>query len=654
MYRVKYTLLLTLLLLICLFSGNSELFAQSTDVQLGEVQILGSRKRSYSNDLHTIRIDSLLNTKYFGSDLSEILRKETNLNITQYGGHGSLASLRLRGSAPSQTQFNWNGIPVNSPTTGSIDLSLLSGGMADAIEVAFGAGGTLFGSGTFGGSINLSNNPDWDNRISFNVLAEGGSWNHFKSGFGLRTGSDSFQYQVTGLYQSSPNRYQYHNAFKAGNPIETRMNDSMNLMAIQQHFYFRLANNWMIHYGIWGHSREKQLPASESSTPFYIAGQKDQSIRQFVRATKLYRKSSLEAVAAFLTDSLYYGETRSGTDSVSKHSGIRSSVTYLSLSHRWYINDNLTIENGGDFEYQSARVAAYKSIASESHGAFFSLVKYRLKYLTANLSYRQVFYTMTGPRPLFSASVQYHSRDQSLSLKGQISNKFRFPTLNDRFWQPGGNPGLLPESGTGYDLSADWNPAISARSSFSLSSLVFIQNINNWIQWVPVGTYWSPMNVRQVRCRGFELDVTNRQQIGAVSLNFKAMYSYTESYDMGFTSSETRYARQLPYVPFHLLRVLGGLDYQGFNATLAYKFTGRRFTSDNHDPWLDLKPYHLADFSIGYAFSMKRDKIILTGNIANLLNTDYQMIRAYPAPLRSFYLSVNYIFNNKNKKNEKP
>ncbi len=653
MHRVKYTLLLTLLLIVCLFAGNDRLFAQSTDVQLGEVQILGSRKSSYTTDLHTIRIDSLLKTKYFGSDLSQILKEETNLNITQYGGQGSLASLRLRGSAPSQTQFNWNGIPVNSPTTGSIDLSLLSGGMADAIEVAYGASGSLFGSGTFGGSINLYNNPDWDNRISFNLLGETGSWNHFKSGFGLRTGNRSFQYQVTGLYQSSPNHYKYHNAFKAGNPIEYRMNDSMNLMAVQQHFYFRLSHNWMVQYGIWWLSRAKQLPGPESSTPFFIASQKDQSLRQFVRATKLYRKSSLEVVTAFLTDNLYYGETRSGNDSVSKHSGIRSSDSYLSLSHRWHINDNLTIENGGDFEYQSARVAAYKSIASESHGAFFSLVKYRFKYLTANLSYRQVFYSMTGPKPLFSASFQYQSRDQSLSLKGQVSNKFRFPTLNDRFWQPGGNAGLLPESGTGYELGADWNPAISAESSFNLSSLVFIQNINNWIQWVPVGTYWSPMNVKQVRCRGFELDLISRRQIGSTGIVFKAMYSYTESYNLSFASNETRYARQLPYVPFHLLRVQGGLNYHSFNASIAYKITGRRFTSDNHDPWLDLNPYHLVDISMGYALNLKRDKIVVTGNITNLLNTDYQMIRAYPTPLRSFYLSVNYFFNDKTKINEK-
>lgn len=647
MSRLNYTIFLIAVPLICLFSGNYTLMAQSMEVQLDEVQIMGSRKSNYTTDLHTVKIDTTLKTKYFGCDLAQILKQETNLNITQYGGQGSLASIRMRGSAPSQTQINWNGIPVNSPTTGTIDLSLLSGGMADAIEIAYGASGSLFGNGTFGGSINLFNKPDWDNRISVNLAGEAGSWNHYKTGISLRVGNDSWQYHLTGLYQSSPNTYRFHNTFKNGNPIEYRMNDSMNLVAFQQHIFFRLPHNWFLQYGAWIHNRDKQLPASMSSTPVFTAFQKDQSIRQFVRATKWYRKTSFEMVAAFFTDSLLYAEKISKTDSIMKLSGIRTSDTYLSLYHRWIISDNLTMENGADFEYQTAKVEAYNGLADESRGALFSQLKFMVKQFSANLSYRQVFYSMTGPKPLFSAAFQYHMPLNGFSLKGQISNKFRFPTLNDRYWQPGGNPGLLPETGLGYDLGINWDAANSSQSSINLSSLLFIQQINNWIQWVPSGTYWSPQNIRQVKCQGLELDLTGRWKIGTVGLIAKTMYTYTESLDMSLPAAETRYHRQLTYVPFHLLKIQAGIDFHRFEATISYKYTGRRFTSDDHDPWLDLNPYHLADFSIGYTFLTKEDRIILTGNIYNLFDTSYQLIRAYPAPGRSFYLSINYLFNQK-------
>lgn len=651
MHRILYTISLIFCLPMCLLNGNCSLLAQSMEVRLDEVQIMGSRKNSYSADLHSVRIDTLLKIKYFGSDLSRILKEETNLNITQYGGQGSLASLRLRGTAPSQTQINWNGIPVTSPTTGSIDLSLLSGGMADAIEVAYGAGGSLFGNGTFGGSINLFNNPDWNNRISVNLAGEAGSWNHYKTGISLRTGNESFQYHLTGLYQSSPNNYRYHNSFKSGNPVEYRMNDSMNLWAFQQHLFFRLPHNWFIQYGVWWHSRDKQLPSSMSSAPMYTAFQKDQSIRQFVRATKWYRRTSIEMVAAYFTDSLFYGEKRAGTDSISKQSGIRSSDTYLSLYHRWFISGKFTIESGADFEYQNARVEAYNGLAGESHGAVFSLLKFLHQQFSVNLSYRHVFYSMTGPKPLFSAACQYRLPGNGLSFKGQVSNKFRFPSLNDRFWQPGGNPALLPESGIGYDLGVVWKTGDTRNSGINLSTQFFIQNINNWILWVPAGTYWSPMNVRKVKCQGVELDLTGRMTTGSVGWIGKVMYTYTESLDMNLPSAETRYSRQLAYVPFHLLKLQVKANFHRFEASLGYKFTGQRFTTDDHDPWLNLDPYHLADCSMSYTILTKKNKIILSGNIYNLFDSDYQLIRAYPAPGRSFYLSVNYLFNQNSKEN---
>jgi len=652
MRRLKYTIFLLAVSLLCLFSVNNSLIAQSMEVRLDEVKIMGSRKSISTTDLHTVKIDSTLRTKYFGSDLAQILKGETNLNITQYGGEGSLASIRMRGSAPSQTQINWNGIPVNSPTTGSIDLSLLSGGMADAIEIAYGASGSLFGNGTFGGSINLFNKPDWNNRIAVNLAGEAGSWNHVKTGASIRVGNDSWQYHLTGLYQSSPNTYPFRNTFKEGNPIEYRMNDSMKMMSFQQHLFFRLANNWYLQYGGWIHSRDKQLPAAMSSAPIFTSFQKDQSIRQFARVTKLFKNSSFELAIAFLTDSLLYAEKTAKTDSVIKQSGIRSTDTYLSLSHRWSISDYLTMENGADLEYQTARVQSYSGLAKETRGAVFSLLKFMVKQFSANISYRQVFYSMTGPKPLFSTAFQYQMPSTGLSVKCQISNKFRFPTLNDRYWQPGGNPGLLPETGLGYDLGINWESVNSSKSNINLSSLLFIQQINNWIQWVPTGTYWTPRNIRQVKCQGLELSLTGRWKIGTVGLTAKTMYTYTESLDMKQSEMTDRFRRQLPYVPFHLLKIQSGIDLHRIEASLSYKYSGRRFTTDNHDPWLDLNPYHLVDLSIGYTFLTKKDKIILTGNLFNLFNASYQLIRAYPTPGRSFYLSVNYLFNQNIKRND--
>jgi vitamin B12 transporter len=651
MHDLKKYLLLFFLLATCQFFGILPAIAQSLAVKLDEVRILGSRKSSYTSDFHSVKIDTILKIKYFASDLAQILKQETNLNITQYGGHGSLTSLRLRGSAPSQTQINWNGIPVNSPTTGSIDVSLLSGGMADAIEVVYGAGGSLFGNGTFGGAINLSNSPDWENRTSVNVAGEAGSWNHYKTGLNLRVGSENFQYHLSGLYQSSPNTYQYKNVFKSGNPIEKRLNDSLLLFSFQQHLFLRLPKNWFIQYGAWWQDREKMLPASMSSTPMLTAMQKDQSLRQFLRISKWYGKSTVEFVLAGFSDTLFYGEKLIGKDSIMKYSGIRSTNLYSSIYNRWFASKKITVETGADLEYQSAYVDSYRGLAKETRGALFGQLKYSTNPLALNLSYRQVFYSMTGPKPLFSAAAHYNLKSNGLTIKAQISNKFRYPTLNDRFWKPGGNPNLLPETGIGYDLGVQWLFVTSTKSTIKINSVLFLQNVNNWILWLPLETYWSPQNVRQVKCQGIEVDINGRWNSRFGDFFTKVMYTYTESLDMSRSESDSRLNRQLAYVPFHLVKVHGGYSTKKLETTLGYKFSGRRFTTDSHDAWLDLYPYHNVDFSIAYSFYANKNRIVVSGNVLNLLNSNYQLIRAYPAPGRSFYLSVNYLFNQKSIKN---
>ena len=46
-------------------------------------------------------------------------------------------------------------------------------------------------------------------------------------------------------------------------------------------------------------------------------------------------------------------------------------------------------------------------------------------------------------------------RGGKLVLKGSLSRNYRYPTLNDLYFQPGGNPDLKPEKGWSYDVGLD-------------------------------------------------------------------------------------------------------------------------------------------------------------------------------------------------------
>ncbi len=193
----------------------------------------------------------------------------------------------------------------------------------------------------------------------------------------------------------------------------------------------------------------------------------------------------------------------------------------------------------------------------------------------------------------------------------------------------------------------------NANRTFKGSLTVFRQEINNWIQWVPSGTYWSPENIRMVICQGAEVDWSGSFLVGKTKWSSMAMYSYTESLDMNRIDVDRRLSRQLAYVPVHQFKMNAGISAGSFESMVAFTLAGRRYTTDNHDDWLILNPYHYLDIRAGYRFDLRRSDLDIILKISNLLNSQYHLIRGYPSPGRSVYVSVVYSFRNTSMKHEK-
>ena len=85
----------------------------------------------------------------------------------------------------------------------------------------------------------------------------------------------------------------------------------------------------------------------------------------------------------------------------------------------------------------------------------------------------------------------------------KASKDFRIPTINDRFWSPGGVENLLPESGFSQEIGAKLHKNTTQFTS-SFDATLFNRNIDNWILWLPNAGYWSPRNILLVWSRGME------------------------------------------------------------------------------------------------------------------------------------------------------
>ena len=53
----------------------------------------------------------------------------------------------------------------------------------------------------------------------------------------------------------------------------------------------------------------------------------------------------------------------------------------------------------------------------------------------------------------WSAGMVFNLWEKELQVKGNVAYNYRFPSMNDLYWRPGGNPDVKPEDGYSYDAS---------------------------------------------------------------------------------------------------------------------------------------------------------------------------------------------------------
>ncbi|MBK7936794.1 MAG: Plug domain-containing protein [Lewinellaceae bacterium] len=88
-------------------------------------------------------------------------------------GPGLLATVSARGAGPTRTPVFWNGLNLQSPQHGVVDVSLLPLWPGDRLEVRYGGQSAAQSSGAMGGTILVE--PAFSGGQGFSGIA-GGSW----------------------------------------------------------------------------------------------------------------------------------------------------------------------------------------------------------------------------------------------------------------------------------------------------------------------------------------------------------------------------------------------------------------------------------------------------------------------------------------------
>jgi outer membrane cobalamin receptor len=534
----------------------------------------------------------------------DYLRQDASLDLESRAGNGVQADLSIRGTTFEQTLVLVNGLRINDPETGHLNLDIPVPLEAIArIDVLHGSGSTVYGSDAIGGAVNLITRPPGVSSVTT------------KAGFG-------------------------------------------NLGSEEQHVQADLHLNAV----------DGQLTGSrDTSDGFYSGGSNDRGYHSNAVAAETWlHHSKLGTTDILLAGSdrpyganLFYGSypswerTKGWFASVQQQLGPKTALDFAYLKH----TDLFVLFDGQPSIYENNHVASSwegalrraddlgkqstisygleadaDTIASSNlghHGrnqgaGYANLSLREFKRLSFTLGVREEI--LSGGDNVFSPNVAGALRlSGNLRLRGAAGHGFRLPTYVDlNYSDPTtiGNPNLKPETSWSYEGGLDWTPG-----RFRLAATGFQLDQHNAIDYskYSLADKWQARNVDHLNFTGAEtslrVQLSGSQEIG---LSYTAVRA--ASPPAGLISEYAyNYAAQRAVFSWS-----GEFLHQVIARTQVAAVQRTQHTV-----------YPLWDLSI--ARSQGRVQPYL--RLMNLSNTGYQEIPAVPLPGRTIMGGVAYVWS---------
>ncbi|HZG00452.1 MAG TPA: TonB-dependent receptor, partial [Chitinophagales bacterium] len=237
----------------------------------------------------------------------------------------------------------------------------------------------------------------------------------------------------------------------------------------------------------------------------------------------------------------------------------------------------------------------------------------------------------------YSLSVS-HYLNNALRIEATHARLTRLPGLNDRFWIPGGHPLLEPELALRNNAKVELT---TGQNGFRILMTcdAYYDRVDNWIQWVPAGTVWSPRNVKTVLLYGVTPNVSlQRERLNHVS-SVNVRYNYNRAVtERSFAANDASIGKQLMYVPEQTVHAHASHGYRKWSAFGAFNYTGTRFTATDHAQRLD--GYATFDAGLSRRFDVKSFALSASVLVENATDTVYQSVAWKPMPPRGFSLTL--------------
>lgn len=597
------------------------------------------------------------------TDIADALRRFSGVHVKDYGGAGGMKTISVRSLGSQHTSVTYDGVAITDCQSGQVDLSRFSLDNIRSLSLTIGDNDEIFlPARTVASAAALRMQtlvPDFSGKNT-RLKAE------IKAGsFGLVNPflrydqylTEKVSMSFSGDFMRADNSYPFTLVNGKQLSEERRTNNSIETYRGEWNIYARPGKHSILNGKIYYYDSFRELPG-----PVILYNNRSEEelkernfFSQFHYMTYWKNNLSLQVNGKFNWAYSHYHDESAEYPGGEMNNIYYQREYYGSAALLYVPRDVWAFSYAADYSFNNLSSNATLGVKPYRHTVLQTLTaRYRTPHLTVTALLLGSVY-MNGAKVGESADNAYRwSPSVSLSWKPLVAKDFHFrvsykdifrvATFTENYFGRWGSRNLKPEVARQYNMGMTYGHTSTSSwlsgAHFSVDG--YYNYVKNKIVAMPYNMFfWTMVNLGHVDIWGVDAnaDVTFRL---AARHQLLSSISYTYQYAVDKTDPASVYYKdQIPYTPAHSGAF--SLAWENPYVNLSFHATGvsKRYSSVQNVETNELEGYVECGVSLYRSFRLKKFDCSLRGDVQNIGNKQYSIVKSYPMPGRSYKLTFN-------------
>ncbi|PXV64072.1 outer membrane cobalamin receptor [Dysgonomonas alginatilytica] len=663
--KYSYFLLVFLIFQLCFIEVDAQNKDSIKTQHIDEVIVTAQVKPSIALSSNPIQVLSESDIDKTGVlSISDAIRRFSGVVVKDFGGIGGMKTVAIRGVGSEHTAVLYDGIIVSNAQSGQVDIGRFSLDNIAMLSLTIGQSDDIFRTAKASASVGVlsitTREPSFTHKkYSVHAQLVTGSWGQFNPylyyAYKL---SNKFSFSLDGSWQRADGEYSFKQKNASTVITGKRQNTDVDIKRTELNVFGELTKSQELSVKVYYFDSERGLPGA---IIFYNNDSKERLWdRNFFTQAKYINtisdKFNWQLQGKYGNTYTLYMDKNAKYPNGILEDIYKQDELYLTSSLLYNPDKAISFSLAQDYNYNTL-TANYSGFAEPDRSTSLTSLsaKYDNKKLTVIANLLGTYITedvVVGNKPddrkRLSPSVSFSYRPfnfTGLRIRASYKDIFRVPSFNDLYYIRMGNTSLRPEKTQQYNVGLTWTNSFSELFNyFSVSTDVYRNDVKDKIVIYPAMFESKVVNLGEVKITGLDFN-TNARLVFNNKLNLEISGNYTYQKAIDITDPADKNNRdQIPYTPEHSGAASLTLENPWVNFGYSFIASGKTYAEPQNIDRNRIEGFIDHTITLNRTFERGRYKFRVQGDIANLSNKTYYIIKDYPMPGRSYRILLRMNF----------